>query len=77
MLEDKDTNGDNYISCKDLKDFLLAIAKNGKLNERDIVVTVKYLSNTSSNSVNERPRQDPVSLHEVMAFLGNLSMYLS
>lgn len=70
MLEDKDTNGDNFISCKNLKDFLLTIRKYGKLSEKDIDVTVKYLSNTNSNSGEERPRNDSVSLHEVMAFLG-------
>ena len=67
MLSDADANGDHHLSAVEFKDFLAKLSKLVKLTPRDITLTVKHFTNKAFGS--ER-KGDPVSLKEVMAYLG-------
>jgi len=67
MLADHDPRGDGYISSKDFREFLHDLSAFGKLSPNDIAITIRHFSESSESRKNST---NPVSLKEVMAFLG-------
>ena len=69
MLADRDLDGDHYITGKEFKGFLTDLSKYGKLTLADITMAVNHFSRRP-NRLQEHQDRDPISLREVMSFLG-------
>lgn len=67
MLAERDPQGEQYISSKEFKEFLQELSAFGKLSSNDIAITIRHFSESSESRKNT---STPVSLREVMAFLG-------
>jgi len=68
ILAEKDTDGDHYISVKDFKEAMQNLSRQSKLAPKDIALAAKHFSRRPAGG--ESLLRDPISLKEVMAFLG-------
>ena len=70
LLSQRDVDRDHYISATEFKSFLLNdLAKFGKLSPKDVNMIVNHFSRRPNKKQHHEDR-DPISLREVMAFVG-------
>lgn len=66
-LAEKDVDDTGFITTRDFKFFLEALSQFGKLTLQDINAICRYFARRPADG---EPARDPISLREVMAFLG-------
>jgi Ca2+-binding EF-hand superfamily protein len=67
LLSDRDKEGDGYVTTRDFKSFLEKLSEFGRLRLQDINMICKYFARRPAEN---EPMREPVSIREVMAFLG-------
>jgi Ca2+-binding EF-hand superfamily protein len=67
LLSDRDKEGDGYVTTRDFKSFIEKLAEFGRLRLQDINMICKYFARRPADN---EPMREPVSIKEVMAFLG-------
>jgi Ca2+-binding EF-hand superfamily protein len=67
MLSDHDTDGDGFVSTNEFKPFLESLCMHVKLSSKEMNMIVKHFSRRPAKGQDYR---DPISLRDVMAFLG-------
>lgn len=66
-LAEKDNDGTGFLTTRDFKSFLEALSQYGKLTLQDINTICRYFARRPADGEAAR---DPISLREVMSFLG-------